>query len=527
MISLKDLSIINKHSKNCRLYYYSVTDSLFSRFNGLYRKLLLAIGAAVETRVYAKLDYQLKKIKYQLSTQPIPYNYIVTSDIIQSIQNSIYEGIKLNPEHRRLLQDLFESIKEIGSHSSSALIDCLKQKILKHSSFSYCIVTKRGINLINKEYLNNLFSDYDIKFMDEKSYKDELSIFDYAIFMGNESYFHHSFNNNKRSKIVSFISRDCYSNDHAENSLFIHWQAPKISTMYKNVLEEKVVHNYTTEITFLEENNETMEELAIEKEDSIQEPEISLSIMDNILQNLIESQIKTHYIETEDMIKARLFELQGEKAIFIRDSRGLQDVITDQGIFIRKISSEIVVGDSLVLNSLSDSKLLEDFADKLFEKQNIELHRKRQATLQKYIAKLVDKYSIPVLCKKLKTKGLSKINESKIKNMLKSTSFKLKNNEEYLHFLLILTKGDEKKARKFYATSRRLSAYHIQAGRKIRVILRDNLEKTDLTKLLASGEQFVELHDMPGITLEIRKVVTVGNKVMDIPAVHEKRLIDF
>ncbi|MBS4208054.1 hypothetical protein [Bacillus sp. FJAT-50079] len=524
MISLNELSINNKNSQNGRIYYYSITDYYFSNFDRMYRKFQSTIGVAIETRIYSKLNYVLRKIKYLLSTQPVPYNNIVTSEIIKSVQKSISEVIKINPEHKVLFQDLLESIKAIGSHSSSALIDCLKNKILKYSAFTYCIVTKREINLIDKEYLKNIFSDFSIKFMDEKDFKDDFSIFDYIVFIGNETFFHHSFNNSNRSKIVSFMSRDCYRNDHSENSLFIHWRAPKISTMYKDVIDETVDYTYTVGFSDFVENKDAMGKFKNKKEESILEPEISLSMVDNILQNLSEKQSNN---EVQEIVKARLFELHGEKAIFIRDSRGRQDVITNRGIFKRKLSSEIVMGDYLVINSLSDSKLLEEFADKLFEKQNIAFHRKRQAKLQKLMEKLVDRYTISNLCKILKSKGLPNINESKIKNLLKTSSFKLQNNEEYFRLLLILAKNNEKVARNYYDSSRILSAFHIQAGRKIRDILRDNLEKADITKLLTSGEQEVELEDMRGVTLEIRKVLVVGNTVMEIPAVYEKRVINF
>ena len=523
MTELTYVSSIIDYSTRHKIRYYSVSDSLFLQFEYSLRSLYKALGPAVETRIYTSMIHLLKKIRYKLSVNPLPYNQVVSDTMISSLEDLVKQGKALNPEHTETFDRVLEVTNRLYSHDSSALLECMRQNILRFSSYSYCIVTKKELTAEDKNYILTEFKELNITFMNEKIFRKELKGFDYVIFMGNESYFHHSFNNTPKSKITVYISRDIYQNNFMDNSLLIDWPFSVLSTMYKNTEIESAHYIYT----YPEERAVDGEDDPPEAEEQIQEPGMSLPLVKFISESLESLNTDSNTPYKRDLVPAKAFELHGERFILICISKGSHDVITSDGKFTRKQVNDIVPGDSLVLSSVSDEHLVERMADEMYKDEGIQTYRKRQAILKNHLLKITKKKGIDGFCRIVKHKGLNTINENKIKNLLKPESFKLQSNQEYWDFLLIVTKNDEQKAMKFFEAGKKLSAFHIGAGRRIREILRESLGNTDSMELLANGTQEIELEELEGLRLEIRKVEEVGDDTIPISPHQNKKVIAY
>lgn len=527
MSEIIDVSRMINYSSGYKIRYFSVSDPLFSQFEQSFRSFFKALGAAVETRLYAKIAHYLKKIRYQMSISLLPYNQIVSPELLSSIEDMVKQGKLLNPESEQIFDGLVQALHSFSNHTSSALLECLKQNILRFSSHSYCIVTKRDMYTTEKDYILTVFRGFNITFINERRFREEKQVFDYVIFMGNEGYFHHSFNNIPRSRSTAFISRDTYRNDFSDNSLFIDWPFPRFSTMYQNLDTEKITFFHNIPEAEESQSVNVVENGPLEQEIQIEEPDFSLPFIRLMAEITGPLPSEDGYDFEKEMVPAKAFELQGEKLIFIRISKGRHDVITEDGIFKRKRVDEIVPGDSLVLSSVSDDRLVERMADAMYEQQNIQLYRTRQAKLKDYLSRMTEKNGIYGFCRLLKRKGLSTITQAKIKNLLKPSSFKLQNKKEYFQFLLTITKNNEQIALKYYEAGRRLAVFHISAGKKARQILRNTLENADLTELLAKGTQVIELKEVEGLCLEIRKVEGVGSDLVQILPSQDKKVMDY
>ncbi|MCC3359105.1 hypothetical protein [Bacillus sp. REN16] len=533
-MGITDISRIVNHSLHYKVRYFSVSDPLYIQFEHVFRTFFKDLGPVVETRAYAKLAHYLKKVRYQLSINILPYDQIVSQELLSSLEDMLKQGKLLNLEYEELFEKILKVLQLLHTHESNALFECLKQNIFRYTSYTYCIVSKREMNSPEKDYILSKLYGFNITFMGEKTFKEEKNTFDYVIFMGNESYFHPSFNNIPKSRITAFISRDIYQNKIVKNPLFDDWPFPVFSTLYKNMEYEDEHFIYTPHRAeqFFEkqgqQKNDILEEL-IASEEQIEEPIFSSAFIGFISETITSFQFNdgSNNDLEKDMVPAKAFELHGDKFIFIRISRGQHDVITEDHDFKRKRVNEIVTGDSLILSSINDEGLVERMADKIYEHQNIKLYRQRQAKLKSFLLSKTEKLTIEGFCKILKRKGLITINEAKIKNLLKPTSFKLQNKKEFFEFLMILTKNDEKKAMKYFEAGRRLAVFHISAGKKLRQILRETLANSDLTELLSNGAQIIELKEVEGVRLEIRKVESIGAETINIFPYQDKRMIEY
>ncbi|WP_175991553.1 hypothetical protein [Bacillus sp. Marseille-Q1617] len=514
----KGLNKIYQLSSSYKINYIKVNNSLLNKIYKISREKFYS--EEYNDELFGRFLMPLRFALYEISTSLKPYCEIIDEEELTELRNVLYTINSIYNDQEEYNQ-LFDLLLKIVSIKSNPILDYLKTNVINHSSQIHAVVTKREIEESQKEFVKKQTGVQTIEFYSEKAFKRTNLSFDFVIFIGNEKYFDYSFNSVPRAMVSYYLSYSIYDNKFENNNMFSHLnQASYYSTMYKGLTIASNEIKNTDDENDLDLTGNSEELINTIPPANIEEPKVSSWVFQDII-----SKIDKH--EKTELIEIVPVELTQGRIILLAKKERKHEILTKgRRIEKRKLGS-ITTEDYLLIRNQSESTLIKTMADELFADENISEYRYLQKKLKKYLKKLVKKHGTEKLCRILKKKGLESINELKINHLLKDESFKLKNNKEYANFLLILTKGNEKTATKYYEASRKLAAFHIQAGRMISNELRRKIKEVDLSQLYETGSQIVELPEYKGASFTIERILEFKNEIFSVPLSQEKKIIKY
>ncbi|WEG18937.1 hypothetical protein PQ478_10745 [Alkalihalophilus pseudofirmus] len=505
-------------SNSYRINYIRIDNPLLNKIYKISRPKFS--GEEYDNELFGRFLMPLRFALYEMSTSLKPYCEIIEEDKLRELKN-VVELINVIYKDRKEYSLLFDLLLKIVSSNNNPILDYLKTNVINHSSQTHAVVTKREIEESKKSFFKRQIGVQTIEFYSEKTFKGTNKFFDFVIFIGNEKYFDYSFNSVPRAKVSYYLSYSIYDNKFENNSMFSHLhQASYYSTMYKGLtITNNEIKNINGEedLDFKgnsEEPNDTI------PSPNIEEPKVSSWFLQDIISE-IDTQEQTVLIEIVPV------ELTEGRIILLANNERKYEILTKARRIEKRKLDSITTEDYLLIRNQSETTLIKTVADELFADENISEYRHLQKKLKKYLKKLDEKHGTEKLCRILNKKGLESINELKINHLLKDESFKLKNNKEYAKFLLILAKENEETATKYYEASRKLSAFHIQAGRMISNELRRKIKELDLSQLYETGSQIVELPEYKGASFTIERILDFKSEIFSVPLSQEKKVINF
>lgn len=520
MKTLNTISRIYNNGFPEKYTYYSIQDHYMYAYSYALNQFKKEAGALLETLEFTIFFYRLRKIKYELSSFPKYYNEIVNEENLTYFLYELDLKSQLFPRLQPSCYLIRKVLFDLREHTNSAFIECFKKEIIKDRKTDYCIVTKREMNQYEKEVLVNIFSNFKVSVMNEKVFNNQDKEFQHILFIGNEEYFHSSSNNSNCAKEISYICHDVYNNKFSDYSFFSDWDGNLISSMYKKIVKQNHTYFYNTEIQGEENVIQTSKDIP---QNNIDQEGLHASAAASFFYELIEDELSEK--EKKDLINVKLLELEDSSIIFLENIKSLKDIIDQNGKYQRKHVANIEEGDFLILNSLDEKIAIEEYANYIFKDKGIDEDRQIQKELKIILNSWVDNHSIESLSEIFKRKGLLSVNNTKILNLLKPSSFKLKNNKDFYKLLMIITEDNKRQADIFYQASKRLSAYHVRAGRVLRDIMRNKIPEINILKNI---EKKVKLNIEKDfyINLAWSRVEKINNDTVKIPALWEGKVLN-
>jgi hypothetical protein len=505
-------------SSSYKINYIRVSNPLLNKIYKISRNKFSS--EEYDNELFGRFLMPLRIALYEISTSLKPYNEILSEEKLKELEvvlntiNAIYND-------QEEYSQLFDLLRNILSVENNPILDYLKTNVINHSSQSHAIVTKREIEEWQKDYIKRQTGVKSVEFYTEKAFKKINQCFDFVIFIGNENFFDYSFNSVPRARVCYFFSYNIYDNNFKNNSMFSHLnQASYYSTMYKGLTinNREIINSY--------EENRLDPDMSLEDITQanpvqiIEEPKVSSWVFQDII-----SKMDNH--EHSNLIEIVPVELTQGRIILLAKNERKHEILTRGRRLEKKRLESITTDDYLLIRNQSETALIKSIADELFVNQNILEYRNIQKKLKLNLKKLVEKHGTEKLCRLLKKKGLESISELKINHLLKDESFKLKNNKEYASLLFLLTKGKEESVNKYYNASRKLAAFHIQAGRMISNELRTKIKDLDLSPLYETGSQIVELPEYKGASFTLEKILNFKSESYTVPSSQEKKIIKY
>lgn len=514
---MKEVAFVFSIQNRQSITYWSIKDYYLHEYHASLSIFKKNAAAYLETQEFKFFFEKLKRIRNELCAHIKFYRRAISEENFSYIQREIDIKSQIFLNLKEDLRRIKNALEELVNQESGAIIQCLEKEIIKDRTENYCIVTKREMQNEDKQKIFGIFFRFKLTILSESDFRSSDKYYDNVIFVGNENYFHLSSNNTTRAKKINYICQDIYRNEFSDNSIFANWDEQILSTVYEGVNIEY------RKFLFIEENQIIENAEAEQKLNFMEEEGINSSLAAELLVGAENNQVGENVKSSR--IKAQLFELENPYFVFLKKSKGLKDVLNRQGEFCRKRISELKEGDYLLWSSAEGKDEIEAYADYLFKSEGIDKDRMIQKKLKHSIAKLVNKHSVKKLCKFLESKGMKNISETKLKHLLLPSSFKLQNNKEFWQFLFILTKGDERQTRLCYDASRRLSAYHIRAGRMLRREMRNKIRSLDILSH-SENELRISIEEEFHLTLTWQRINYVNPDTVTIPEIYEGRLIN-
>lgn len=514
---MKEIACVFSIQNPQSITYWSIKDYYLHQYHTSLSIFKKNAAAYLETPEFKFFFEKLKRIRNELCAHVKVYRRTISDENFSYIQREIDIKSQIFLNLKEDLRRIKNALEELVNQESGAIIQCLEKEIIKDRTENYCIVTKREMPNEDKQKLFGIFFRFKLTILSESDFRSSDKYYDNVIFVGNENYFHLSSNNTTRAKKIFYVCQDIYHNEFSDNSIFANWNEQILSTVYEGVNIEY------QKFYFIEENKFIEKDEAEQKFRFMEEEGIKSSLAAELLIGAENNQVGEN--TKSSRIKAQLFELEDPHFVFLKKSKGFKDVLNRQGEFCRKRISEIKEGDYLLWSSAEGKDEIEAYADYLFKNNGIDKDRVIQQKLKHSIAKLVNKHSVKKLCKFLESRGMTNISETKIKHLLLPSSFKLQNNKEFWQLLFILTKGDERQTRICYEASRRLSAYHISAGRELRKEMRNKIRNMDILHQ-SENEMRINIEEEFYVTLTWYRINYVNPDTVTIPEIYEGRLIN-
>jgi hypothetical protein len=513
----KELKKIYQLSNSYKINYVRVINPLLSKIYNLTRTKFN--GEEYNDQLFGRFLMPLRYIIFEMSTSLKPYNELIDEVKLDELREHIKSIGKVYSDKEEYTE-ILDLLLKILSSNRNLICEYITKNIIIHSSQIHAVVTKREIKDCEKNHFKKVTGVENIIFHTEKTFKQTTKSFDYVIFLGNENHFDYSFNNVPRAPVSYYLAYDLYYNKFTNNSMFSHFsEASYHSSMYLGLTKEyKDISFYQDDDTFSKNiKNENDEEEPIF---TIEEPTISSGILQDTISKISKND------ETE-VIDVTPLEISQGRFILLANNIRKHEVLTNTREIEKEYLINITIGDYLLIRNQSETTLIRNVANELFNNSNIAEYRDMQKKLKKYLRRLLEKYGGAKLCLIFKKKGLDSINEMKINHLIKEESFKLQNNKEYATLLLILTKGNERVAQKYYDASRKLAAFHIQTGRIISRELRKKIKEVDLSPLYETGSQTIELPEYKGASFTLEKIINIGTETYSVPSSQEKKIIKY
>lgn len=512
-----NLDFINKVyeiSNSYKIYYARIQNSKLEDLMRLAR--IKFNGEEYNDKLLGKFLIPLRFILYKVSTYLIPYNNLVEEKKMVELSNTLNSILSIYPEKQEY-KVLFDLLSDCLNNNRNDISEYLSKNVIKYNSQAHAIVTKRELDDSQKKYIIMSTGVDNISFYSDNSFKNMRDTFDLVVFIGNENYFDYSFNNVPRAPVNYYVTLNMYSNTFTDNNMFSHFNGKSYySTLYQG-LHKKFIVEGDEKSALKDKTNISTNETVMYP--NIEEPTISIGLLKEIIIKFNSESEEKRFINVVPI------ELTQNRFILLASHNKRYEVLTLEKNLEKKLLDDITTDDFLLVRNESEGTLIREVANEMFMDQNILIYRKRQQRLKEHLQKLVDKYSVEKLCLLLEKKGLITINELKIKNLLKEESFKLQNNQEFLKLLYILTGNNKEKAYKFFKSSRMLSNFHIQAGRKISKEIRGAINEADLTVLYENGTQKIELSQYKGASFNLEKIKSISSEHFKVPVSQEKKII--
>ncbi len=512
-----DLNKIYQLSSSYKINYIRINNPWLNR---IYKSSMKKFASEeYDNELLGRFLMPLRFTLYEISTSLKPYCEILDEEKLKELRN-ILKTINTIYSDQDEYTQLYDLLLNIVSIKNNPILDYLKTNVINHNSQSHAVVTKREMDECQKDFLKKQTGVNTVEFYTERAFKKTNKCFDFVIFIGNENYFDYSFNSVPRARVSYFLSYSIYDNNFKNNSMFSHLnQASYYSTMYKGltVNNSEIKSNNEENVSDSKNLEDTIQTIPTQ---FIEEPKVSSWVFHEIIS-------KIDNLEQSNLIEIVPVELTQGRFILLAKKDRKHEILTKDRKIEKKRLEYITTDDYLLVRNQSETALIKNIADELFVDKNISEYRNLQKKLKKYLKKLVEKHGTEKLCRILKNKGLESISEIKINHLLKDESFKLQNNKEYASLLILLTKGNEESALKYYNASRKLAAFHIQAGRMISNELRKKINELDLSPLYETGSQIVELPEYKGASFTLEKILDFKNESYTVPSSQEKKIIKY
>ncbi len=492
-----DLSIatdIYDCSKSLVVSGHAVNQKELGKFSQSLKKFERTLGENMEDSYWKTFLSPLKRYRFELCAAPLYFNNppLHTLEGITLLKNSISRCKNLFPQFDELAHDILAQALSLLERNENPLLDFLSSNIQSNGRHDTAILLKESYLVPSTEEVL-------------KS--------------------HHTLRKITLLAPVQLKSGKCYEN------LYIigpaHWfpqyvfnapRAPKVNVVrfgwIKDLfrLESAFINSRDT----LSERQKLVGTVSVGDEEYLSSDELIPKIDWASISKKAKSYIADETGQEE--ISAKLFLLEGEKAVFLDAEENSSSLIIDldeedekrvKRIAVIDISSNMYV----LLRTSGGGDYIISVADKIMGKE-AQMNRTLQKIWKAGLREAVRLTSLLEVSLKLIDLGSSKANEANVRNWMSYKSIRTWDYKDFAAIMKLVGLGDESK--ECWEMMGMIDTAHRKAGHHIRKLLLRKVLATDIDELQRLGKMDFELSEVDSGSLTAFRVRSVFSEIVKV-----------
>jgi hypothetical protein len=238
---------------------------------------------------------------------------------------------------------------------------------------------------------------------------------------------------------------------------------------------------------------------------------------------------ESHLSNEQEYVDARLFLLEGDKAVFAEALEGSKilaidlgdgmDSFQNQAIQAKRILKKIAVTDVepglfILLRTSGGGDYIEPLADKILGGRAV-LARETQQSWKTLLRKTVGKIGLFETSVNLLYLGSVRANEANVRNWMSGKNIRPQDYKDFAAIMKLI--GLEDKTGEYWSVAELIDRAHRKAGHHIRNLLLKQVMQADLRKLERLGEMVFELPEADGGSLTALRITDVSPDTLSVP----------
>jgi hypothetical protein len=499
-MTIKELSDLYQSLGEFSLEFEDIDSIYLKNFSKKLNAFDRMIGEASEDEYWRRKLLYLKRFRFDICSAPIGHKDIQSKiiTVLDAVGTDLLECEKSYPGYSAPYKDILESIDILLNINYDNFLGGNANLFLKR-------IGKKGeVALLIKEHrLIPLVESYIATYLDGNSEvltPNKLAqdtVFDSIITFGPTRWFPDYVFSSPRTKKMLVVQ---YS-----------WDSSRWN--YEPLLPKCVFHqNFPKSIEYSEQHLEPLTD-----DYSIEVPTIDIS---NIILN-INSEISKN--PDQEIVDAKLFQLQNDTVVFLDIDKNakVQVLLPEETEHpIKKIKvSELDSGSFVLLKTSGGGDYIIPLADQILDKSEgisssdaRELQEKWKKLLRQRVRVIGHSRSV----QELDQNGSRKVSDMNLRNWMSYRSIKTQKYDDFFAIMKFI--GLDNESERIWKVMRIINNAHRQAGMYIRKLLIDEINISNLDKLLKEGIQTFSLKDNITGEMTAYRVTRISEEIYNVPS---------
>lgn len=499
---MKSLSTANKvfeMSDKFIIRAHNVSSKELSEFSMSLKSLEDKIAVMeVDDLLLNDLVTSLRRFRFRLSASPLPFSthreFANDMELERLVQICKLQFTDLSTE----LEALMKQYKTLCNSNERPMLDYIYNNFNDKTTTGLIVKLVDSLEALNETLKQTFLLRNTFTIVTPSKLKKKV-FFDRLIVLGPIYWYPDHIFNSPRSRNIEIISYDWQVFKHPNMEYLID-SKHKVSTVLRGCTIQRNISPQNVKI------------------------EISDQIVDykKIESNLTEK-IK---LTTPEFVGAKFVGLTDAKGIFF-ENHSIKNIWTlslNKDALISRCSlNELETDSYLLVRTGSGKDIVQMKANEILGDRSEKL-REHQLIWKKRLRKILKKYPIDRICRYLTKHGGIHANEINLKNWASDDSIRPREYNDFLALMKLVKL--EKYATKLWQEASLLLKAHIKAGKIIRKMLLDEIQKVNIDKLELEQKMVFRLPDSDDATLTAYKIQYISSKIYNVEPSQVRVLID-
>jgi len=487
-----------------------------NRLAGLSReisKLFRLLGDQKELSIWPAIIKTLKKIRFELSTLPLPTTHLITDQLLRQLGSALLTCHNSFPENIEQLSSIIQILADLQEQENTFIHWILTECINNNQKIGLCVLTSKHVQLVeNVIKADHNLSKLNLRVMSPRELKN-FNFYDRIIFCG---------------------SINLFSENQYRNFEFV-WRAPRASNLYF-LSFQWIRDNFKPEPTFNVAPNRVpvhIQEININDPENAEREDLEHKDYQTDARDINFSPVELILPGTsvagegdyDAICDSRLLLLEDGSFIYKEIKKISRIVEFTPQAEINKIENKALEpGMPLIVRTEGSGDSIAAVADMLFGGNADKIRSKQDKWKIAFRKKLFTYETAHEVADALTSLGAPTANEINVRNWQHNDTIKPKKEDDFKAIMAF--SGLEDRSDEFWENAKIITQMHIRAGKEISKLLLSRINASKMTDLKKYGRIDIEISGLSG-KVSVIMIESVLPDIYQVPASQLDQVLDF